>query len=992
MAQKEYDSMMGLLKDEYLAEIFNYGSWHRFENLQEVLDKMDRQENGEEDKHSIPDVYGRAIQLRISMETLKRKSDLEAKYLITREILNWRGILTMIALQDLLHLEVSFEKVTLAENEKAFDEALKYAPKAEIPGIQEGWGQGIFYIIKLKGDSDVEETDIALFSPMTIVYPVADLGKKMPVAEEVSWFDYTKRKFLNPAEVLTKTEKTVVCVWLEKLQEILTENAEGQDNESADLTDILLFHLNNYQEELRRGLLDNEWMKKKCFKMDVIDAGFTHSNDPIINKILNNTVKLQQCFENDKKAGYDDIFSEQIYYVKRDESPFRNCKYNEKCKITGTEDAYAFLPIGKKMIDVCSKGEMEALVNHLEMKWVDNKGSRPYIQVNLFLSEVSDLNVDVEKKYYLEEEAGQVVEEVRDFPVMALWPPEYYEECKKYYIYLYSAKKNVKVNLDNMVHRSNNNVWQTGEFPYAISLKREDKYDIGMIFPEHVEEKKENRASIFATVGIDFGTSGTTVYAKLNEDNIIFPINICENEPKLLTSVGEIDKDIMSDYFIAENRGQNELYSVYRRSSEGILNDPEPVLDGIIYQAREGEMLDKSEYFMSDIKWENPNNGAYYQVFIEELCLHVWQRLRLKGVTDIKWRYALPLSIKDKDIYREMWKKKIKPFLTNAIQSVNHEIRDKEYSESEAASLYFLYADELKAVNKEKGYMVVDIGGGSTDIAVWQKGRDEKEVSMKAQISVPIAGRLLFTRWLLFNIKEISQHVFRDKENLMQQMQKVNEIAGSQIVINFLERVVNIYYDDIIKEYRKDSEWAERLRRQLEFGMALMFFSMGSLVGHLQELGGLQVYIGRGNFCIALGGNGSKILRWTKQKDKMLKMFQAGIESRGVKAEDIRPELIDSQRPKEEVAYGLLQESVVNSERKITDLKENVTDSMAVKWNNAFVKKYNEFFGESISANNEDICNIMSNVDRNIDVCNFFMNVMYDRYYRNILIENQDRI
>lgn len=994
--EKEFESMMGLLQEECLSEIFGYGTWHKFENLQEVLDKMDRQETGEEDKHSIPDVYGRAIQLRISLETLKRKSDLGGKYILTREILNWRGILTMLALQAFLHLKISLERVVFKENEKAFDKALKYAPESDIPGLQEGWKDDVFYIVKLKGDKEVEETDIALFSSMTVVYPVADLEKKLPMTEGLKWFDYGKSKMLNPVKVLTKTEKIVVCVWLENLQKMLRESAYGQEQRASDLVDILVFHLDAYETELRRELADSEWMQKKCFEMGCIDTVFSSSAENVVNNILNTTVKLCLRFENNKKAGYDELFAEQIYCVTREENPFNGCKFKEKHKIAGAEKKYAFVPLGRKMFDICSKEAIAELVNHLEMKWVDKGcGGRSYIQVDLFLSEISDENVDVEKKYYLNQEdeeingiSTQVVEEDRDFPVIAVWPSECYEGCKKYYIYLADEKRSVKVDLDDVKQGSNWYVKQTEQFPYVIPMKRAGKYDIGIVLPEYAEEIKEKTASIYATVGIDFGTSGTTVYAKLDAEDSSFPVNIWADKPRYLTSAGDAAKEMMNEYFIAESR-QDKLYSVYRRSSEGLLNEPEPILDGVIYQAGEDKILEKSEtdFFMSDIKWENPNNGAYYQVFIEELCMHVWQTLRSKGVTSIKWKYALPLSIKDKDIYHDMWKEKIQVFLNSSISSVNHVIESKEYSESEAVSLYFLYSDELKVVNKEKGYIVVDIGGGSTDIAVWQKAKNEAEVSMIAQTSVPVAGRILFTRWLLLNIRDIAREVFKNEEEIAKQLQRVSEISNQQVANNFLDRIVNHQYDPIMKNYKQQGrEWAKRLKKQLEFGMALMFFSMGSLVGHLVTMGALQKYAGNGNFNIALGGNGSKILRWTTQKDKLLKMFQAGVESRKVPSENFHPGLISSKKPKEEVAYGLLQESVVNSQKETVDVKEMVTDDMAIQWNKVFIQKYKELFEEEIDINHSEICDIMSNIDRHIDVCNFFMNVMYIQYYKKKLV------
>ena len=97
-------SMMGLLKQDQLAALYHEGGWHQFANLQQAMSKMEKRENGDGDKHSIPDVYGRPFQLWVSLEAMMNKTATK-EYLLTREIKTWRGIITAIALQKFLHLQ-----------------------------------------------------------------------------------------------------------------------------------------------------------------------------------------------------------------------------------------------------------------------------------------------------------------------------------------------------------------------------------------------------------------------------------------------------------------------------------------------------------------------------------------------------------------------------------------------------------------------------------------------------------------------------------------------------------------------------------------------------------------------------------------------------------------------------------------------------------------------------------------------------------------------
>lgn len=979
-----YYSMMGLLKNEHLSEIFNSNRWHRFDNLRDVLKIMEKSETGEEDKHSIPDVYGRAIQLKITLASAKDKYERKKVLFLSKEIIEWRGILTVLALQHFLGIGIKIKEIKYMNENTAFDKAIKYAPSANMFGGQSEWEQRIFYMVKIKGDEGNWE-DIALFSPMTIVYPVADLGIKLPIVKQLKWFDYKERKFLNPTDVLYKTEKMLVCAWLDNLRKQLVSIAHNTNcrNLDTELIDIILFHLDSYKEELQKELSESERIGKNCFDFAVIDEGLKRTN-LTVNTILNTTVKVIIAFDNKRKIEYENLFSDQIYYTQVTDSPFVNCSYISKHKIDGVRDWHALIPLGKKIQEICSRNEINDLVNNLEMELVDDGEN---IKVSVFLSRISDEFIDIEKKYSVRDE-NEVVQE-SDFPILAIWPPTNLENWMKYYIYLAGGKSG-KIELNGkMEKRSNPYARRVSGFPNAISLMRKSKkeYDIGMLLPIYDEIKRENKANVAATVGIDFGTSGTTVYAKINAENYIFPVITWNDSARLLTKAGKTDERMMSEYFVIQSEEQDMLYSVYRRSSSALLQEVEPVLDGVIYHAHEDEMIEKSKYFMPDIKWDNPNNGVYYKAFIEELCMYIWRQLQNRGVTTIEWKYALPRSMDRKEIFHTMWKQHITKFLKDTI-SIAHVVDEEEHSESEATSLYFQNASEIKAVNVNKGYLVVDIGGGSTDIAVWQQIENGKGPLMLAQTSIPVAGRHLFTRWVAANIREISEQVSGNESKLKQKLDKlqsVRNVNDSKIMNPVIEKLVNSYNDEIMTSYMQDMAWAKHLKKQLELGVALLFFALGSLIGYLQYNKVIQMQESNGNFCIALGGNGSKILDWVNQKENFLAIFQAGIRSREMQSEWYHPRIIRSKNPKKEVANGLVQERNSNTNQSTTDIKEHITDEKAMLWNRLFKDEYNRLFHRNVQINASDICDMLSNKDRDVDVCFFFMEYMYEKYYREIV-------
>lgn len=203
---KNYYSMMGLIDDQSLSGIYADNMWHKFNSLQDVLDIMPKNETEVEDKHSIPDVYGRAIQLQISFDYLMKKHAINQKYYLTKEILRWRGILTFLALQRLYHFDISFDTIDYGENIRkldgksdrnlgeVFDKALSYPPGASMFLGFHGWDQGLFHIICIKGEKQATKVDMALFSPLTLIYPVADLEKKISVVKGIKWFDYRRKE------------------------------------------------------------------------------------------------------------------------------------------------------------------------------------------------------------------------------------------------------------------------------------------------------------------------------------------------------------------------------------------------------------------------------------------------------------------------------------------------------------------------------------------------------------------------------------------------------------------------------------------------------------------------------------------------------------------------------------------------------------------------------------------------------------------------------
>ena len=236
----------------------------------------------------------------------------------------------------------------------------------------------------------------------------------------------------------------------------------------------------------------------------------------------------------------------------------------------------------------------------------------------------------------------------------------------------------------------------------------------------------------------------------------------------------------------------------------------------------------------------------------------------------------------------------------------------------------------------------------------------------------------------LYIIKE----VFCTDEGIKGELEKLktkNATGDNQKICNaILEQMIQNNYKTIKNSYAQNPQWAKNLKTQLEFGVAMLFYSLGSLVGHLQRIGALQTQGIDGSFAIAFGGNGSKILEWVeKDMKKFEDMFKAGIESRVPNSREYEPQIIISKKQKKEVAYGLVQDDIDKIVRGEKDVKEEISNILAVEWNRHFLNNYNRYFGRNVMLEENEIFAIMSSGERCKDICNFFLNDMYMKYYKN---------
>ncbi|MDE6056110.1 MAG: hypothetical protein K2G55_20670, partial [Lachnospiraceae bacterium] len=636
-----YYSMMGLLKEEDLQGLYrNSGEWTEFQDMRKVLKHMKMDKLSFQDGCAIPDIYGRAIQTGI---ILKETDGTAEVYSYNREIVTWRGILTIIALQDYLDLPLVLDTIKYQGDNNAFDQALKQPMNIGMFDRAVGWCDGIFYMLTLGDQSG--NGDLAFFSPMTLVCPVANLPKEVLKSARIRWFD--GEAFQNPIQFLDDTEKMIVLFWLKKIQCTVRAWESKEDIQQKEWKNKILSHIERYINDLNAEMRGQNVDEKKCFFLKNIQESL--QND-LVDSILNQTVKIEFKIGKNKPIYYKDIFSQKICYAIGAKGCFSGCAFADKYEIKNSNGLYTFIPISQNVQEELDRDAIEQLVKCFEMEILNKPSSngKNYFLAKFALTEISPKFIDIERKYKKKEKEKENECIQEELPVVAMWPPSEIDEYGKRFIYLEGG---LKITIANGQRGSNKYVRGFDTMPKTISMARivEDQlFDVGMILPKKPKSRISNAVEKSAIVGIDFGTSKTVVSVKIKDEKC-YVIDKLKDTSELLIiprEYGSKDKSsflaTMQDYFIPCAVDDKALYSIFRRPTIDMLKDVVPVIDGIIYRAGKDEQIEIDDFdlFMPNIKWNGADGGAYYIAFIEELCMHIWFELQKQGVYSVEWRYA----------------------------------------------------------------------------------------------------------------------------------------------------------------------------------------------------------------------------------------------------------------------------------------------------------------------------------------------------------------
>ena len=399
-------------------------------------------------------------------------------------------------------------------------------------------------------------------------------------------------------------------------------------------------------------------------------------------------------------------------------------------------------------------------------------------------------------------------------------------------------------------------------------------YPVGVILLKKPQQVQYNVPNKKAKIGIDFGTTNTVAYMSIDGDtpNILTLHNYNEedynnsmlydvtvNDDPVCREEGRRNFIAMSDQPQKPATSIRTIYHTHRGSMVNGIGATPLLLGNIYYLDDADSVLDDKNILGSlqteEMKWDL-NGINNMEGFLLELGMQCMAEAVKAGVTEIEWAYSYPTSFTLNHVQRlgNLWRNNL-----NQFRDISSLVSDNLSNRTESIAMATFFANQMNA-HIIKGVVCLDIGGGSTDIAVWQ-GTTMSTADVRYQASLRFAGKEILNRQLFNNKSVINNLSTNDPE--------VNKHIEALVAEN-KEKEFNLLLEAFLK-YNEDKIFhaltaastldnVNVLRRNVVYALSGIFFYTGIVIGYL------RVNEKYGEFELLpdcyVGGNGSKLLNW----------------------------------------------------------------------------------------------------------------------------------
>jgi hypothetical protein len=448
-----------------------------------------------------------------------------------------------------------------------------------------------------------------------------------------------------------------------------------------------------------------------------------------------------------------------------------------------------------------------------------------------------------------------------DLPVITLWPYISDSNWRRYLVFSEDRGSGLSVDgfadykLDNCREGQESVKYFSCErFPDLIKLTEGSQYR-GLI-PVNPPPPTSNTASGWR-VGLDFGTSFTNFFldegsgpARKSLETRVIPLTLAEKEKKLF---------LLSKFFIPEILlGKDGIPPTSTAMNTYGWQETPGTVPEIFHQARvlwtgaNAQALLGGIGIRTGFKWQQMQ---YQKPFLKELALLISCNAAAAGATAVNWALSYPsaFSPNESRSYQRLWTELCKEL--SAISGLKQHVLDEGGGgglQTEAVAFASYFGNYL--ARQMVHTACLDVGGGTTDISIWQDN------TLLHQVSIPFAGRDICTKVMQGKPSFIKflfvTGLFHDNEAKLRQDPNFN---------SWLDNCIRTESDELLKE-RMPIHRADEQNKQLLSFVSLMAISIGGLYHYLGLI--LKALAKEGRLHkttpmpVYMGGNGARFLHW----------------------------------------------------------------------------------------------------------------------------------
>ena len=432
--------------------------------------------------------------------------------------------------------------------------------------------------------------------------------------------------------------------------------------------------------------------------------------------------------------------------------------------------------------------------------------------------------------------------------------------------------------------------------------------EVGLLIPDLKSTPSQQETDFH--IGVDFGTTNTTVYMRKGND-IPRPMDFRVSSHQITGSESNLRANSLYRYFYASEVEKPPFLSFFRIRPGGWSGGTiQPVREGHVFFFNEKynwqELIDAND-LSTRLKWGTDRKPVVL-AYLKQLCVQCAAEAIMQGAGSLSWHYSLPTAFSQLVVgeFHSIWL---------LIRSVIEGIVDipcqepSRQTESVAVARYFAALEGPGKAFPAVGALFIDIGGGTSDISIWQ---DRK---LLLQSSIRLSGREIFLH-PLFQMRArilplLKRDIIDDSSRL-----KMLSLSSEEKFAAAVDAILRTRGSEIrswLAVAPEDLSF-QRFTGHIVLALCGLFYYAGLMLRHL-ETRATNSYRAADMPSIHLCGNGSKLIQWVTSGSYIPQMPVArllrrmltegaawNVPSRG----DFRIEI--SPQPKAEAAYGLVAE------------------------------------------------------------------------------------